>query len=322
MTAVILALVLVVGIAAFAITLLSFLAPDNDETAGGSVATTAPTTTTTGTPPTSSPNPESAYSAPAPDLNPPDLPYPETYQEAKDWLVSNAAYDESIDNPTQCPLPAVDAVGASKAELTAHLNALTACLMEVWERPMNQAGFVMPRPPATVYNEPITTGCGTLDEINAVYCAADQRIYFAQPLYRIFPENLQRARFMIDVIIGHEFGHAIQARSGILISSYAWQQEVSEADGRVFSRRLETQADCLAGMFTSSVSEASSLSQSDLNALKKLAYNLGDDILTGQAGYDGDHGSGKARQRWFTKGLETVEIGTCNTYDVSASQVR
>lgn len=312
---------LVIGIAAFGITLLSFLAGEEGESASGSVA--VPTSATPSrTPPTSSARPEQAYEAPPPDLNPPDLPYPETYEEAAQWLLENAAYRESIENPTLCPLPAIDPVGASRAELTEHLNSLTACLMQVWERPLNEAGFVMPRPPATVYNEPITTGCGTLDDINAVYCGADQRIYFAKPLYRIFPEDLQRARFLIDVIIGHEFGHAIQARTGILISSAAWQQEVTEKEGRIFSRRLETQADCLSGMFTASVAESSGLSEGDLRTLKKLAYNLGDDVLTGKAGYDGDHGLGKTRQRWFTEGLTTVDIGTCNTYDVAASQVR
>lgn len=325
-----LGLAVVAGLAIFAISLFNFLKPD-DERGGGTVtlptvttsreptATSQPTATTQ---PTTTTRPTSTYTAPPPDKNPPDLPQPETYGEAKDWLLNNAVYAQSIANPTVCDLPEVNPTTASKAELTKHLNDLTACLMAVWERPLKNAGFKMPRPPATVYTEPITTGCGTLDEVNAVYCAADQRIYYAMPIYKIFPKDLQQARFLIEVIIGHEFGHAIQARSGILISSAAWQQQVSESEGRVFSRRLETQADCLAGMFTSAVGPSSGLTQSDLATLKKLTYNLGDDVLSGQAGYDGDHGSGKSRQRWFTSGVETVSIGSCNTYDVPASQVR
>lgn len=329
--AILIALILLAGVAVFVISLLSFLAP-GDERSGGTVTTIptvptsqAPAPTQSGPaspPPTSTAQPTQAYEAPPPDMNPPELPYPETYGQARDWLVENAVYAQAIVKPTQCDLPEVDPTTASKAELTQHLNDLTACLMAVWEAPLNEAGFKMPRPPATVYTEPITTGCGTLDEVNAVYCAADQRIYYAKPIYRIFPENLQQARFLIEMIIGHEFGHAIQARSGILISSAAWQQQVSAAEGRVFSRRLETQADCLAGMFTSSVGPTSGLTDNDMATLKKLAYNLGDDVLTGKAGYDGDHGSGKSRQRWFTKGVDTLQIGSCNTYNVPASQVR
>lgn len=329
---VLLGLVLVVGIGLFAMSLMSFLFGDEN---GGGTATGRPSTVVTtevptigptqteSPPPTATPSrPVDTWQAPEPDFSPPDLPVPETYGEAKDWLVDNAAYAESVLNPTLCDLRPIDASRASVDELTVHLNLLTACLMKVWQEPITDAGFKLPRPPVTVYNEPITTGCGELNEVNAVYCGADQRIYYAKPVYRIFPENLQDARFLVEMIIAHEFGHAIQGRTGILISSAAWQQQGTEAEGRVFSRRLETQADCLSGMFQSAVAEGAGLTGNDLATLKELTFNLGDDVLTGQAGYDGDHGLGKNRQRWFTAGFETTSIGTCNTYVVPNSQVR
>ena len=85
-------------------------------------------------------------------------------------------------------------------------------------------GLPAPRPPVTVYTEPITTGCGSLDDVNAVYCAADQHIYYAKPLYKIFPADQQKAPFVVEAVLAHEFGHTIQARSGILIASMAWEQ--------------------------------------------------------------------------------------------------
>jgi predicted metalloprotease len=256
-------------------------------------------------------------------MSPPQLPAPETYTEATDWLEQNKVYQASIAAPTNCSMKPIDALGASTAELQAHLQALTACMMKVWAAPLSSRGFVLPRPPATVYTAPINTACGKMDKVNASYCGADQRIYYAKPLPKIFPENLQRANFLMEMILAHEFGHTIQARTGIIISEMAWEQKVGKPAANVFSRRLEMQADCLAGMFTKTVAPSQGLSAADISTLKELAFNLGDDVLTGDASIDSGHGRGKNRQAWYTKGLEgSLSIGQCNTFTVSPSAVR
>ena len=48
----------------------------------------------------------------------------------------------------------------------------------------------------------------------------------------------------------------------------------------------------------------------------------GDDVLTGQPGYDGNHGSGVSRQAWTQKGLDSTSVGSCNTFSAPANQVR
>lgn len=304
-----LGLVLVVSLAMFAISLSHYLGTEDDWDA---TSTDQPTAG----------QPAAPGEVPAPDYDPPAIPQPQTYDQATRWLVDNSVYDQTIAVPTGCTVPEVNITTASAAVLTEHLNDLTACLVRVWQQPLAQAGYQLPRPPVTVYTEPITTGCGAIDEVNAVYCAADQRIYYAKPLYQVFPKAQQRARFVAEMVIAHEFGHTIQARTGILVSSMAWEQESSTREANVFSRRLETQADCLSGMFTTAVADASGLSATELANLQKVAYALGDDVLTGQAGYEGNHGSGKARQRWFTAGQQSDDLATCNTYSVPASQVR
>ena len=90
----------------------------------------------------------------------------------------------------------------------------------------------------------------------------------------------------------------------------------------MFSRRAEMQADCLAGIFTVAVSGASGLSGNDLANLQDVIYNIGDDVLTGQANYNGGHGLGKNRKAWFTNGQQNSRSATCNTYVVPASAVR
>lgn len=259
---------------------------------------------------------------PAPDFNPPPLPAPDTYEQAQTWLTDNAIYDESVPVPTACPVPYLNAKTATPDQLEAHLNELTACLWGVWIDPMTAAGFELPRPPVTVYGSSVTTACGDAESGNAFYCAADQHIYYATDLYELLPKKMQTQPFVSEVVIAHEFGHAIQARTGILISDKALEQKVTQAMAKELSRRTEVQADCMAGLFTDAVSNASNLSSADKETLKALVYNIGDDILTGDPNYEGDHGWGKNRRAWFVKGLETAQIGVCNSYTAPSKTVR
>ena len=275
--------------------------------------------------PGAGPRPTETYTPPPPEMNPPALPVPKTYGEATDWMQNNPLYQQSITIPTDCNnLQPIDALNATEEELQNHLQELTACLMKVWQAPVEAAGFQLPRPPATVYNQPIQTACGKLDSVNASYCGGDQRIYYAKPLPKIFPKDIQGQKFLMEMVLGHEFGHAIQARTGISISSSAWEQRVSsKAEANVFSRRLEVQADCLAGMWIQAVGPSQGLGSNDLDGLRKVAYNLGDDVLSGKPNIDSGHGLGATRQRWFETGLTGGPgVGQCNTYTVPSGQVR
>lgn len=306
---VVLGLVLVVGIAFFAISLMHYLGTSTD------VAGPTGGQTTSSVPQRTGPAPE-------PDTNPPEIPVPETYSDAEQWLTANPVYDQTVPVPTECGIPRIDMTTASVGDLTSHLNDLTACLWRVWSGPLESAGYQLPRPPVTVYTEPITTGCGKLDEVNAVYCAADQRIYYARPLWKIFPADQQRLPFVVESIIAHEFGHTIQARTGILISSMAFEQKGTEAEGKILSRRLEVQADCLAGMFTEAAGPSSGLDRGNLDILREVFYNLGDDVLSGENNIQGDHGLGRSRMAWFTTGQTNTQVGACNTYTAPTSSVR
>ena len=180
------------------------------------------------------------YQAPPADMNPPELPAPETVSEAQALLTRNPVYGESVPVPTNCRMPALDANTASKAQLETHLNQLMGCLMAVWEGPVEAAGFEMPRPPVTVYDSPVRTACGVMQEVNAAYCAGDQQIYYARPLLRAFPADVRSTTYAAETIIAHEFGHAVQARTAILISDKALEQRVSKNEALVMSRRTET----------------------------------------------------------------------------------
>lgn len=278
--------------------------------------------TTTGGDVSSSGYQNEDYQVPPAALNPPPLPQPQTYSEARDWLTENAIYAGAVDSPVRCKLQELDLRTASNTRLTIHMNQMTECLMRVWGPPLEAAGFTPVRPSVTVYDGPVTTACGQLPNRNAVYCAADQQVYYAQDLPTVVPQELLGTQFITESIIAHEFGHAIQARTGILISNAAWEQQSSEQDALSLSRRLEMQADCFAGEFLSAVSESTSMQQSDLNSVGRLFYSFGDDVLRNEPGSVGNHGQGTNRQSWMSKGLSSPQIVTCNTFTADEQAVR
>jgi len=266
------------------------------------------------------------YTVPAPDPNPPDLPMPSTWDDIDTYLNSNPLYAQTVPVPVRCDIDQLDLTKASKSQLKSHFDALTACLMRVWGPTLAGAGFQAVRPTVTIYAGTIQTACGKMEDQNALYCAGDQQVYYASNLPDIIPAKLRGARFVVDSVVAHEFGHAIQARTGILLSESYVQQDDSQsgndAAANDVSRRTEMQADCLAGAFLQAVAQSTGLSASDEKAVGSLFYSIGDDVLTGDHTIDGDHGWGANRQSWVQAGLTTATVGTCNTYTVPAQNVR
>ena len=263
------------------------------------------------------------YTAPAPDLNPPALPTVTTVAQATDTVTNDAIYTQTVPGPTLCQVSAIDLTTASPSELQAYMTKIVGCLMTVWNGPVTQAGYELPRPPVIVYSTPITTGCGKLETENAVYCGADQKVYYATDLPSILPTDLQNARFVVEMIIAHEFGHAVQARTGILISFKGLESTATTtAEKNDWSRRGEMQADCLSGLFIRSVSKSAGLTQQDLDNIAATARAVGDDTLSGKANIDGNHGLAANRQYWIQLGMASTTVSVCNTFVAAAGAVR
>lgn len=263
------------------------------------------------------------YTPPAPDLNPPEIPSVSTVEEAEQAVTGNALYQQSVPQPTRCDVTAIDLTTASADSLQAHMTAIVGCLMTVWNDPVTKAGYQLPRPPVIVYSKPITTSCGKTETMNAFYCGADQKIYYATDLPKILPSTLRNSRFVVEMIVAHEFGHAIQARTGILIAFNGLGSEAATtAEANLWSRRGEQQADCLAGEFIRAVSQSAGLTQADLDNIAATARAVGDDTLSGKSDIDGNHGLAASRQYWTQLGMASTSVAACNTFVVPAGSVR
>ncbi|MEL4505401.1 neutral zinc metallopeptidase [Luteococcus sp. H138] len=262
------------------------------------------------------------YQVPPVDRTPPGLPQPETYEEATSLLKDNPLYATDVPRPVRCEMRSINMTDASTEELTTHLNDMMGCLMRVWEEPLTKAGFTPVRPSVTVYSGAVTTKCGKLPAANAVYCGADQQVYYAEDLPRMVPRSLRDSRFITESVVAHEFGHAVQARSAILVSELAWEEKSNKSTALELSRRLEVQADCFAGQFLGSIQTSTQMSDQELENVARLFHSIGDDVLTGKANYVGNHGSGASRVLWTNAGLKGGSVGQCNTFTAPPSKVR
>ncbi len=265
----------------------------------------------------------SAYVPPQPDPNPPALPRIANGTSAHDTVTSSALYGQTVPNPTKCTVTTIDLAAASESELQSHMSDVVACLMRVWDVTVTKSGYTMPRPPVVVYSAAMATACGKLATLNAAYCGSDQKIYYATDLPQTIPSQLRSSRFIVEVIVAHEFGHAVQARTGILTAAHGLADSASsQAESHEWSRRTELQADCFAGLFIRSVSKSTGITQQDLDNIASLMIAFGDDSLSKTNGVDGGHGLGTTRKYWMQLGLASTSTSVCDTFTVASDEVR
>jgi len=257
------------------------------------------------------------YQIPPFNANPPELPWPDTYGEAADWLNANVFYSYASGAPVRCDLNMVDPSTASKEQMSAYTNEIVVCLMRVWGPELEAAGFDASTPKVYVYSGSGQSACGKLSPGNAFYCPADQQIYYALDIADEFPALKHEAVLTVQVI-AHEFAHGIQGKTGVLAGQRVWEQYFEEqkdmAAAMASSRSLEMQADCWAGQFYGSVEKYLNLGPDATFALFDLMIELGDDTITGDPNFVGDHGRGHNRQAWFINGISNRPISTCNTF--------
>jgi predicted metalloprotease len=248
------------------------------------------------------------------DPNPAAPPQPQTYADLDLYLLDNPLYDQTLAS-VPCVVGSVDLVTGSTSEISAYLTSVVACLMDAWDDAVYAAGYELPRPSITVYNNPnFMTRCGEAPLENAFYCAADQQLYYSADLVNLLPE-LSDKRYVAEAIIAHEFGHAVQARSGITGSDdYYYSSAATEDEANEWSRRQEQQADCFAGLFLRAIADSAGLTNDDRSTAEAVFYALGDPP-------GGDHGLPANRATWFDTGVANTVVGACNTFAASADAV-
>ncbi|OYO00192.1 neutral zinc metallopeptidase [Enemella evansiae] len=257
-------------------------------------------------------------------------PFPDApVSEVKSITDDNALYRQQVPVPVRCEMrdPDMNLRTATDQEVKDYIDDLMGCNMRVWNPPFTGTGkYELVRPIVNVYGESVTSPCGGGKAMgpNAMYCAANQQVYYSRKIQDANPAlAVMIEPHVIDEVMAHEFGHSIQARTLILqANQYQQVQSDDKKAALEMSRRIELQADCFAGMYLQSVGRSMNYTDQNWQDIQTSIRNGGDDILTGKPNVDGTHGLGDSRLYWGQLGLTNTDIGKCNTMTAPSQFVR
>jgi hypothetical protein len=166
-----------------------------------------------------------------------------------------------------------------------------------------------------------TEGCGSATSaVGPFYCPADDRIYLDLSFFQDMKRQLEApGDFAWAYVIAHEMGHHIQDLAGTSDEVQQASQDNPD-DANELSVRLELQADCYSGVWGSTVFKEGALEPGDLEEAFTATEAVGDDRLQKKAGQDSPdpdsftHGTSEQRREWFTKGYESGDPDSCDTF--------
>ena len=267
--------------------------------------------------PSPTPTPQPTKPPPTPKATKPAPKGPQT------GLIKNSLYGLELDRgEAECsirvrrPKPAL-----KNSKLKPYLEDLVDCMVKVYRKPFAKLGFELSTPKVKPYSGTVEAPCGDLDQDGspAYYCSADETIYW--PVTSDDGrEAYTFARLGYVGLLAHEFGHHLQAETGMFEEySYTWA-EASDKKQLELSRRLELQAQCFEGVFLSYAEDAIELSNYDLSEIREWHSYTGDEDPPSSR--KPDHGTSSAQYRWLERGYESTDFGRCNTWKASTKSVK
>jgi uncharacterized protein len=121
-------------------------------------------------------------------------------------------------------------------------------------------------------------------------------------------------------VIAREIGHHVKDLLGLLPQVQQAQRAVVQAEAHSLQVRVELQADCLAGVWANRAqAKWQFIEPGDVDSALQTASAIVDDRLQRQAqGYvvpdSFTHGTSAQRARWFTTGLKSGDVASCDTF--------
>ncbi|MFI9508808.1 neutral zinc metallopeptidase [Nocardia sp. NPDC052566] len=212
-------------------------------------------------------------------------------------------------SPLRCQLPqaAMDTEGQRR-----FVGAALTCVEKLWTSALGADGIAVSPVRLAIVDKP-TTSCGK--EISATdpafYC--DGTVYWPteDAYHQGWPPGLLD-RYLLFVVM-HEYGHHIQLFTGIERTALrANTAGAKSAQAMQTSRRMEMQAQCLAGMTLSAAEQGGVLASWAAKQLIAMQSKI--------AGTD-SHGTGANSKRWTEAGYRGNSTAACNTWAAAPAEV-
>ncbi len=213
-------------------------------------------------------------------------------------------------------------------EKSQFVSVILASNEDLWQSQLRHYNYKFRAPQMILFSDRTQSGCGLASaKTGPFYCPADEKIYidlnFIQDMQRLGATRNQKVagNFAMAYVIGHEFGHHISNLIGTLPKAHrAMKNAGNKTRANAISVALELQADCFAGVWAANLSNYNiKISRADIEAGLRAAAAVGDDHIMQSAGQSVNpenftHGSAKQRSEWFTRGLQSGDMQSCNTF--------
>ena len=194
-------------------------------------------------------------------------------------------------------------------------------IQDSWTAQFKASGSTYERAKLVLFEQGVQTGgCGFApSEVGPFYCPADKTVYLDLTFFdELATKYKAPGDFAQAYVIAHEVGHHVQNLTGVS-DAVRKQQQANPKDANELSVRLELQADCLAGVWAHNTYENVVIERGDIDEGLAAAAAVGDDRLQKQAGVSVNpdtwtHGSSEQRKTWFTKGYESGDANSCDTF--------
>lgn len=220
--------------------------------------------------------------------------------------------------PTATPAPD----GAPTDQGSDLVRAVLGDTEDTWGAIFQASGSQYPPPTLALFRGSIQSACGFASSASGpFYCPGDRKVYIDLAFYDELAQQFQApGDFAQAYVLAHEVGHHVQNVLGTLEKVQAAQQRLGEAERNQLQVRVELQADCYAGIWAYHAEKSRSiLEPGDIDEGLKAASAVGDDTI--QRRMQGHvvpesftHGSAGERMRWFTRGYESGELASCDTF--------
>ena len=212
--------------------------------------------------------------------------------------------------------------GAPRDAQGQFVAATLAQTEDVWRRVFSADGKRYEDPRLVLFSGATRSACGFAQSaMGPFYCPQDRRLYLDLSFFRDLRDRFRApGDFAAAYVIAHEVGHHVQNLLGKLPQVQREMSALPRQRANALSVRLELQADCYAGVWAYHAdTQLKVLQPGDVEKALAAATAIGDDRL--QRKSQGTvvpesftHGTSQQRVAWFTTGLKSGSMSSCDTF--------